>query len=393
MYLREKRIKRLKVKNVIPIVIALFNLIFAESGMLYLAVRYDFDKFTLTHAKMFPDFVFWSIVGPLMLIYALWSRANIGDAYFYSGYFEGDLDGMITVDELAEVTGRSSRAVGRQLKLFSRAYMKNYVYKDKEGMVELSSKTAMCECRSCGARIEKKIYFTGECPYCRSSDLRAKVLTDGRFYSISNELGNSKKKADYYTASGLMTRKVVFVILLILSLLLILILAAYSLDYISKYNDKEYLRSIILDPEQHMQSYELIHYHIIDTVITNVIIIAGLIPVVINRIGRITCVIMADLCSNVFAGYRIPYVKASALPDQLARTAKKRLGIVRQSIKKGYLRNCTFERHNGTLEVALAKKIVKDQCPSCGASITGVVYKDHICDYCGRKIMDVVVKK
>ena len=392
MYLREKRIKALKVKNVVFAVIALFNLIFDVSWMLYLAVRYDFDSFTMTHSKAYPDFVFWIIVGPLMLISVLRSRANIGDAYFYSGYFEGDLDGEIGIDELADVTGKSTGTVRHQLKHFARLYMKDYSYNDG-GKVELASKTATCECRSCGAHIEKKIYFTGVCPYCGSSDLRAKVLTQGRFYSISNELNNRNKKADYYTASNLTLRKGLFFVLLVLSMVVIMIMVMMTADYISKYNDEEYLRSIILDPSKHMQSYELIHYHIIDTCITNVFIIIGLIPVAVNRLKRLTYVFMASLCSDVFAKYRTPFVKASALPAYHASSEKKKLGLVRQAMKKGYLRNCTFERHSGVLEVALAKRIVKDKCPSCGAPITGAVDKDHVCQYCGARIMDVVVKK
>ena len=62
-------------------------------------------------------------------------------------------------------------------------------------------------------------------------------------------------------------------------------------------------------------------------------------------------------------------------------------------MQKGYLKNCILERHSGVLEVALAKKIVKDKCPSCGGPITGASDRDYICQYCGAKIMDVVTKK
>ena len=58
-----------------------------------------------------------------------------------------------------------------------------------------------------------------------------------------------------------------------------------------------------------------------------------------------------------------------------------------------YLRNCCLEMHDEHLKVALAKKIVKDQCPSCGASIVGAADENYVCKYCGNKIMDVVVKK
>ncbi len=393
MYLQEKRIKLIKVKNVVIAVIAIFALMFSVSFELYLLVRYWGDMFTLTHARNTPDFIFWIIVGPLMLINAAKSRSDIGDANFYSGYFEGDLDGIVSIEELADVTGKTKEKVAKQLKSFKWLYMKNYDI-DKSGKnVELTSKTAECECRSCGAHIEKKIYFTGVCSYCGSSDLRAKVLTDGRFYSISNELDGKPKNAAYYTAKNLDARKIFFPILMGLSLFVIVILVMISVDTLSKYNDKEYLRSVLLDPDSHLRSYELIHYDMIDDLITNAFVIVGLIPVLINRIMRISYVGMAEVCSRVFAKYKTPFVKASDLPSYRGKNEKKKLQLVRRAMQKRYLRNCTFERHSGVLEVALAKKIVKDQCPTCGAPITGAAYKDYVCSYCGNMIMDVVVKK
>lgn len=393
MYLLEKRIKLIKIKNVVFAVIAIFALMFSVSFEVYLIVRYWGDLFTIMHAKATPDFIFWIIVGPLMLINAARSRADIGDANFYSGYFEGDLDGRVSIEELSDVTGKSKSQVTKQLRRFTRLYMKNYTI-DKDGdYVDLASKTAECECRSCGAHIEKKLYFTGVCSYCGSSDLRAKVLTDGRFYSISNELGSGGKSADYYTVKNLDTRKIMFPILMGLSMAVIAILFMMSADTLSKYNDKEYLRSIILDPTKHMQSYELIHNDMKNDLITNAFIIIGLIPVLINRIMRISYVGMADVCSKFFAKYKTPCVKASDLPNYQNKNNDRKIQLVRQAMKKRYLKNCTLERHSGVLEVALAKRIVKDQCPSCGASITGAVDKDYTCSYCGRRIMNVVVKK
>lgn len=378
---------------VILAVIAIFNLMFSVSWEIYLMIRYPGDTFTLMHAAATPEFIFWIIVGPIMLIYAARSRADIGDANFYSGYFEGDLDGVISTEELADVTGKTKQKVEKQLARFARSYMKNYTLDKNDGRVELYSKTVRCECRSCGAHIDKKIYFTGICPYCKSSDLRAKVLTGERFYSITNELNNSNKNYDYYAAAGLRTRKIVFPILMGLSLFVIAVLTMMSADLISKYNDQEYLRSIILDPDKHMQSYELIHYDIIENVITNTFICVGLIPVLINRILRISYVGMASNCAAFFAKFSTPFVKASQLPSYRNEDGKKKMTLVRRAMQKGYLKNCTLERHSGALEVALAKKIVKDQCPSCGAPITGAAYKDYTCSYCGTKIFDVVVKK
>lgn len=49
--------------------------------------------------------------------------------------------------------------------------------------------------------------------------------------------------------------------------------------------------------------------------------------------------------------------------------------------------------HDGRMVAALAKKIVKDQCPSCGAPIVGAVDENYVCQYCCRVIMGVIEKK
>ena len=67
--------------------------------------------------------------------------------------------------------------------------------------------------------------------------------------------------------------------------------------------------------------------------------------------------------------------------------------LVHAAMRRRYLNNCTFEMHEGELKIALAKKIVKDKCPSCGGAITGAVNEHYRCRYCNNLIMDVVVKK
>ena len=92
MYLKEDRLKKLKIKNIIFAVVAIFNLVVTVYWQFYLVIRYRGDAFTLMHSANTPSFFFWIIVGPLMLLEAGISALNIGDARFYSSYFEGDLD-------------------------------------------------------------------------------------------------------------------------------------------------------------------------------------------------------------------------------------------------------------------------------------------------------------
>ena len=391
MYLKEKLIRILKIKNAVLAVFTILNLIVSVSWEFYLVVRYWGDWYTIAHAKATPEFIFWVIVGPVILLIVYISKEWIGDAYFYNGYFEGDLDGAVNDTELAEVMGRHPGMVAAQLKLFSLLYMKNYT--NKGGKTELASKTCTCECVNCGAVIEKKMYFTGQCEYCGSSDLRARVLSGDRFYSISNELKGSSKSYDYYTAKFLQLRRIVFPILMGLSLFCMLIAFCMGTEALSNFNNEEYYRETVLDVDKHLQSYELIRYNLIETIITSAFVFFGLMPVLINRILRIRLVMMADLTAKFFTTIKVPFIAASRLPSAGKMTAKSRLSRVRRAMRKGYLRNCTIEKHNGVMQVALGKKIVKDSCPSCGAPVTGAVYSDYVCRYCDRKIMDVVVKK
>ncbi len=391
MYLLENRIKKLKIKNIVFAVVAIFNLVFTVYWQLYLVIRYQGDSFTLSHAANTPAFFFWIVVGPIMLIEAGISAVNIGDARFYSSYFEGDLDGYITAAELADVTGKKEVRVRRQLKLFLKLYMKNYSLTD-DG-VKLASKTVTCECLKCGAHIQKRIYFTGICEYCGSSDLRARVLTDKKFYSISNEIKGEAKGYDYYTYKNLKTRLFCACLIACFSLLFIALLLLGIKTAILRFDDKEYYRSIILDVDKHMQSYELITYYLIETIIRDCFLILGLIPASIAGIKRIGCARISHICSEFFSKCTIPFIKATDLPDYNRVNDKRKLTLVRRSIRMGYLKHCTIEKHTGDLEITLGKKIVKDTCPSCGASITGAVTPNYICKYCRKKIMGVVVKK
>ena len=115
------------------------------------------------------------------------------------------------------------------------------------------------------------------------------------------------------------------------------------------------------------------------------------VPVAFNRCKKIKYISVADDCSQYFAGCKTPFVNAENLP--VAHNKKRGLKSVRGALRQRYLQNCTLEKHDGVLKVALAKKIVKDQCPSCGGAIVGVVDEHYKCRYCGNVIMGVVHKK
>ena len=106
------------------------------------------------------------------------------------------------------------------------------------------------------------------------------------------------------------------------------------------------------------------------------------------------CVFMADTCSKYFSKSKTPFIRVENLPKFKNKPNKKRImKDVRGALRRRYLLNCTLEKHDGVLKVALAKKIIKDKCPSCGGPIVGEVDENYRCQYCTNIIMGVVLKK
>lgn len=394
MYIRDKLIKFLKIKNVLFIIAGIFNVAVSVYTLISLFSTYR-DMEIVMEAKAAPGSIMSIKIGIILLIIAVISRHLIGDANFYSSYFEGDLDGYIKYSDLAEVTGKNKYIVMLQLCFFRLIYMKGYTLKfsDNSEQVILNSKKCLCECKNCGAPIEKRIYFTGICSYCGSSDLFARVLTDNKFYSIQNNVSDGVKKPGFYTSKNLTARKVLFPIFLVLGLSVVCILTMMCLDYISKYNDKEYLTEVLLSGKSY-SSFELIKREIMDMIIWDIVFIIAFIPLIFSTIKKMICVYTADDCSCYFSRCKTPFVDIEKLPIRKNKSSKKRkVKSMNSALRHRYLINCTFEKHDGNLKLALAKKVVKDQCPSCGAPIVGAVDEHYKCKYCDNIIMGVISKK
>lgn len=116
----------------------------------------------------------------IFLIYRfLVVKRNIENAFFYSRYFEGDLDGYIYTSALRNITDKDTNTINRELKaLINKHYLKNVELQQKNNMyvIKLLSQTEKCQCKSCGAVFDKSVNFTGTCPYCGSSDVFAKTI-------------------------------------------------------------------------------------------------------------------------------------------------------------------------------------------------------------------------
>lgn len=392
MYLRNQLINILKIKNIIFVIIGIFNIALSVYVLISLFSTYG-DIEIVKEARATPESISAIKIGIVLLLIAGISQRMIGNASFYSGYFEGDLDGYVKYSELAEVAGKKKYNIIIQLYFFRFIYMKGYNLKfgSESDQIILKSKKCLCECKNCGAQIEKKIYFTGICSYCGSSDLFAKVLTGNRFYSIKNDMSNGINKPSFYTAKHLKTKKALFAISLIFIISVVSILIMMSLDYISKYNDKEYLTEVLLSGESY-SSFKLIKHEMADTILFNIVFIAAFIPLLCNIIKKIIYIFHADNCSQLFSRCKTPFVDIAKLPIKKKKSSKK-VKTVNRVLRHRYLANCNFEKHDGTLKLALAKKVVKDQCPSCGAPIVGAVDENYKCNYCGNIIMNVISKK
>ena len=396
MYLRDKRIKILKVKNVILVICGIFLIATSVYIIVSLISYYHDDLRTVLEARATPDCVKAIITGVILLLVAGISRRLIGDANFYSGYFEGDLSGYIKYSDLAEVTGKSAGMVKLQLHIFRKIYMKGYELEivDQAEQVVLNSKKCLCECRHCGAPIEKRIYFTGVCAYCGSSDLFAKVLTDGRFYSIENRMSKGVKNPEFYTIKNIAKKKRLFQVSLCLALCAVAFGTIMGLDNIADYNDQEYLTKVLLSGESHYSSFKLIKAEIMDLIIGSVVLALAFVPVAVNQCKKIKYISVADECSQYFSLCMTPFVGVGNLPAVKNKSNIKRgLRPVRGALRQRFLLNCTFEKHGGMLQVALAKKIVKDRCPFCGGPIVGAADEHYQCRYCDNVIMGVVQKK
>ncbi len=395
MYLREKKIKRLQMKNLLFICFSVFELFVCGTYIISEFTTYRDNPYVAWHAKSMASSIVLVIVCSVLLVQAILSRRWIGKATFFSGYFEGSLDGLVECSDLAKVTGDKAETVRKQMIFFRKHYMQKFeLVEEKDDLVaELYSKKALCACKNCGATMEKRIYFTGICPYCGSSDLFAKVLADHQFYSIKAEVKSGETKPAFYLSGHLLIKKIWYFLITGFTAFLALIGFLMTVTEIPHYFDQEYQKELLLSPDNPLRSYALIRANILDNIIYASMMFLILSPVVVYGIKRIASMFTAKICAEVFAKSSKPFVPESKLANAgVPLEGNRRLRSIRHSIHKRDLVNCTLEVHEGKLMVALAKKIVKDKCPSCSGPIVGAVDENYVCQYCGRQIMGVVEK-
>lgn len=389
MYLREKRMFILGIKNII---IYITGVLFAVASLfifVYNNVRFsgDLDRIMAANARdaVFP--IFTASIAALGL--ALLSRWLMGEARFYSNYFELDLDGYITYNDLSQVTGKSSTFTMLLLSILKPLYMKGFSLdnRNKYHQIILDSKTYECQCRSCAAIIEKKVYFTGICSYCGSSDLNAKVIMGERFYNINTDIKQGFGNPQYYMGKHIRGKKIAYISCAFLCISIALINFMYAMDRITHSTDKEYLRKAF----GRYISYEYVHRE----ALTNAAF-GFCFMIAFATIGIITLLKVVKLSRAMKGAFLLskqtkPFIDITFLRKNFHK--RKPFSKLKSIQKCGYMRGFTFENHNKKIMLAVAKQIVKDKCPGCAAPITGAVYEDYICSYCGNKIMGVIRKQ
>ena len=376
MYTRNVLNKILQIKNILLLIGGVFWLM----GSVYVLVSVlvleweGINSFLSGECMGSYAIGFLSIVAILL---ALFSNRCIYDAKFYSGYFEGDLDGIVRIDDLARVMGRHRNTVKFQLFWFRLIYMKNYKIEkvNNNTQIILGSRKILCQCNECGAEIEKSKYFTGKCDYCGGLDIHAKILLDNKFYSVEQNINEGYGAPEYYRAQKYTVKWVIALIMCSLGLLF---------DMISVMGFADCMTTGIKtnDPEA------------VDTAFAFAAIFLGFLVLLFNGIKRLEYIHVTKTSSEYFAKRKTPFVKLTSIPyikkRPISRRRRKVLGRV---IRKNYLRNCTMEIHRGELKVVLAKRIVKNRCPYCGGAINIPIDEKCKCQYCNRVIMNVIKSK
>lgn len=393
MYIREKILKFLNIKNWIIIIASAWMLFSAGSYIISELAYYSDDIETAMSAVSMNECIFEVIVSVILLLIVYFSKEKIYFANFCSSYFEGDLHGKIDYDDLSKVTRMSPNRIKRNLGFLRKYLMKNFKLGEVNGkeMIILESKTCMCSCNYCGAPIEASVYFNGECSYCGGSDLHARIITGNRFYDISSDVSHGVNNPKYYLDKRSNLKRVFLIIGMSILLFATLIIFMMTISDVSHYFDTEYQKEVLLSKDNHLFSYELIKADILGTIIYDVIFLCVSVPLLTFVIKKVRSLNSADNYSKYFALCTRPFIDVNSVPN--CNSEKSCIKKINRSLRYRYLRNCCLEMHDGCLKVALAKKIVKDQCPSCGASIVGAADEDYVCRYCGNRIMNVIVKK
>ena len=372
----------------------LFFSMFSEKGVY--RRKQDFEIYVL----ILLFFGVLALLGYLKLLISIWLKNMTKKARFINAFFENDLDGIIQADELSAAMGESNRRAGKELKTLKRMFMTGFDIKQsgRETYVELESKKVKCLCKNCGGEIEKKIYFTGICPYCGSLDIFAQVICNDKLYSIQHvkeELTDSQNKLiktddsnkEYFYITGdadESNKKKELYLMLAFGFCTFMILVCMLLSILDVFRGEAEISVpigfvIICMPFIYNCSKHYNNYIYISSAKRFSKIAANALEPVVRPED-----IFVENLKNMINQYS----------SRERRYSKgKKLTAFREIQKRGYIRHCSLIYNESEFAIVLSREIKKDSCPMCGAPIGGALKDNASCKFCGYIIEDVLVKR
>jgi hypothetical protein len=245
--------------------------------------------------------------------------------------------------------------------------------------------------------MEKRVYFEGRCPYCGSSDLTAQVVSGQRLYFINDNTNRKPNNPAYYEGSSLQAKRIGYAVGFGIELFFFLIFLIVFLTMVNNYNNEPYFRDML---GRGITSYSLFQSELLNAIILFAFALAAIVVTAPITVVRMITIESSQRYARDFARFPRPFLTLQDL-DRIQKAKNPDSGVTPEAqykhivgaVKEGYLRGCSPEKHGGVLRIALAKQIVKDRCPGCGAPIVGAVTESYCCRYCGRWITGVIRKK
>ena len=313
MYTRNVLIKILKVKNMILYILGIIVIM----GTLYVNVSDMVYEIFSTENLLFTGILL--LVGLVCVVLGVLSNCWIGDANMYSAYFEGDLDGRISMNDMARLMGMSVAVAKLKLRVFRHVYMKGFCF-EKYGnntYIVLGSRKIVCQCKECGGEMEKSEHFTNKCGYCGGLDISTKVLCGDGFYCIENDIGKGYGNPEFYQMPKLRRKWIWAMVIWGIGAIFVLISIMGFADNFSHYLKDRSNKDVL------------------DTAVVFATICIGFSIPVINGIKRMEYVRVALISSEYFAKRKTPYVKLSSIPFIKSGINKsRRVQVLRRTVRK-----------------------------------------------------------
>ena len=243
------------------------------------------------------------------------------------------------------------------------------------------------------------MYFTGQCPYCGGSDLTARVVAGQQFYYINDNTARKPNHPSYYEAPFLEAKRIRYAIAFGIALFFFLITLIVFMTSVSNFNNEPYFRDML---GRSITSYELFQSDLMNVIIVTAFALAGSLIAFPFLVARMLNIESAQSIARDFVKCPKPFLSLreyhqSVVANSPIQPCSLTPAILYRRIvgaaKEGYLRGCTPEKRGGVLRLALARQIVKDRCPCCGAPIIGAVSENYSCRYCGNLILGVIRKQ